>query len=156
MKKINNYTVKEIDYKTGKAFIEQYHYSKKTARGNKLTLGVFEDNILQGVLMFNHPINSTKTPQKLVKDSTSAEMYELGRMAMLDTAPKLSESKAIGKCIKWLKQNRPEIKYILSYSDQKEGNLGIIYQATNWLYLGYTESQSFYKLDNEIIHNISI
>jgi hypothetical protein len=156
MRKQNNYIVKEIDYKIGKTFIETYHYSKKVSKGVKLTLGVFEDDTLQGVLMFNHPIRSNSTTSQLVENSTTKDMLELGRMAMLDTAPKFSESKAIGKCIKWLKSNKKDIKYILSYSDQKQGNLGIIYQATNWLYLGYTTSQSFYKLDGEIIHNISI
>lgn len=156
MRKKNYYTIREIDYITGKEFIEKYHYSKKVSKGVKLVLGVFEGVELQGVFMFNNPIRNNKTTDSLVKGSTVDDMYELGRMAMLDSCPKLSESKAIGKCMKWLKQNKPHIKYILSYSDQKQGNFGIIYQATNWTYLGYTRSQSFYKLDGEIIHNISV
>ena len=59
-------------------------------------------------------------------------MYELNRMAMLDEAPKLCESQAIGLSIKWIRKHKPHIKWLLSFSDGKQGNVGIIYQATNY------------------------
>ena len=77
-------------------------------------------------------------------------------MAMVDSEPKLCESQAIGLAIKWIKRFKPNIKWLLSYSDGKENNIGTIYQATNWIYLGYFKSSSFYKIDNKYIHRSTI
>jgi hypothetical protein len=59
-------------------------------------------------------------------------------------------------CINWLKKFRKDIKYLLSFSDGKEGNVGYIYQATNWTYLGFRVSDSFYKLDNVVYHSVQV
>lgn len=53
-------------------------------------------NELIGALQYGPPMNSKSTPGSLVFGSTANEMYELNRMAMLDDAPKLCESQAIG------------------------------------------------------------
>ena len=50
-------------------------------------------------------------------------MMELNRMAMTDEAPKLSESQAISLSLKYIKRFMPNIKWLLSFSDGKEGNL---------------------------------
>ena len=137
--------------------MKQYHYSGRSVGNSKLHLGVFDNKTdeLCGVLQYGYPMNPAKTPQKIVEGSNQHEMYELNRMAMTDEAPKLSESQAIGLSLKWLKKYRPEIKWLLSYSDGKEDNYGTIYQATNWLYLGYMISNSFYRLDDMIKHRVS-
>ena len=77
-------------------------------------------------------------------------------MAMTDEAPKLSESQAISLSLKYIKRFMPHIKWLLSFSDGKEGNVGTIYQATNWVYLGFRESNSFYELDGTIWHSVQI
>lgn len=154
-----NYIVKQIHSDIANRFIKEFHYSHKVVSNSKLHLGIFsKDNIdiLCGVLSFGYPMNPKRTPQKIVNNSTYLEMYELNRMAMDDKMPKCSESQAIGICIKWLKRYRPEIKWLLSFSDGKEGNVGIIYQATNWDYLGYNISDSFFDLDGTILHNVQI
>jgi len=153
-----NYYVHEIESRVANKFIKEYHYSKKVVPNSKLHLGVFNiyTNELEGVLSFGYPMNPKSTPQKIVLDSNYKEMYELNRMAMSDEAPKLSESQALGLCIRWLKEYQKHIKWILSFSDGKEGNVGIIYQATNWDYLGYRVSDSFYDLDGQIMHSVQI
>ena len=42
----------------------------------------------------------------------------------------------IGQGFKWLKENQPHIKALISYADPQEGHVGTIYQATNWIYQG--------------------
>ncbi|URZ16907.1 hypothetical protein [Clostridium felsineum] len=152
------YYMQKIDSKTANTLVKQYHYSHKVVSNSKLHLGVFSKNTtaLMGVLSFGYPMNPKSTPQKIVKGSTHNEMYELNRMAMTDIAPKFSESQAIGLAVKWLKRYQPEIKWLLSFSDGKEGNVGTIYQATNWDYLGYKISDSFFQLDDQLLHNVQI
>ena len=153
-----NYYMTEIDAKVARDLIKKYHYSHKVVPNSKLHLGVFDKktNQLVGVLQYGTPMNATKTPQKIVSNSNQYEMYELNRMAMIDEAPKLSESQAISLSFKFIKRYYTNIKWLLSFSDGKEGNVGTIYQATNWIYLGYRESDSFYELDGEIWHNVQI
>ena len=148
----------EIDAKIAKELIKKYHYSGKVVPNSKLHLGVFDktNNELIGALQYGTPMNASKTPQKLVEDSNKNEMYELNRMAMLDEAPKFCESQAIGLSIKYIKKFKPHIKWLLSFSDGKEGNVGTIYQATNWGYYGYRVSDSFFELDGSILHAVQI
>ena len=128
-----NYYVEEIAPKSARELVIKYHYSHKVVPNSSLHLGIFDNitNDLIGALQYGTPMNAKSTPQKIVKDAVSSEMYELNRMAMLDEAPKLSESQAIRLSIKWIRRHKPHIKWLLSFSDGKQGNVGTIYQATN-------------------------
>lgn len=151
-----HYTCRDIDSKVANEFIKKFHYSHKVVSNSKLHLGLFRGETLCGVLSFGYPVNAKKTPNIIVAGSTYNDMYELNRMAMHDDEPKFSESKAIGLCMKWIKRFHPHILYILSYSDGKEGNIGTIYQATGWDYLGYMISDSFWELDDIVLHNVQV
>lgn len=75
---------------------------------------------------------------------------------MADSEGKNCESQAISLGIKWIKQNLPHIRLLVSYSGRKEGNYGYIYQATNWEYLGYFISPGFWLVDGEERHQITL
>lgn len=75
---------------------------------------------------------------------------------MADSEGRNSESQAISLGIKWIKQNMPEIKLLVSYAGRKEGNYGYIYQATSWLYLGYFISDGFWTIDNRETHSLTL
>ena len=119
---------------------------------SELHLGVFRDGLLVGCLQYGRPLNGTKTSEKILP---GVKMFELNRMVMADSEPRNAESQAIAACHNWLKKNT-DIKYLLSFSDGKEGNVGYIYQATNWLYIGYTVSNSFYDIDGDIVHGVTL
>ena len=75
---------------------------------------------------------------------------------MADSEGRNSESQAISLGIKWIKQNMPEIKLLVSYAGRKEGNYGYIYQATSWLYLGYFISDGFWTIDGRETHSLTL
>lgn len=75
---------------------------------------------------------------------------------MEDGEGRNSESQAIALSIKWIKQNRPDIKLLVSYAGRKEGNYGFIYQATNWEYLGYFISPGFWFIDGIEKHQLTL
>lgn len=149
-----NYFVKEINSKVANELVKKFHYSKKVVKNSKLHLGIFknENSELVGVLQYGYPMNNNKTISKI---GCSNKMYELNRMVMDDEQPRNSESQALSICNKYLKKFT-DIDYILSFSDGKESNVGYIYQANNWKYIGYIVSDSFYDLDGEILHNVTI
>ena len=63
-------------------------------------------------------------------------MLELTRLFIFDDYGKNTESVVLSKTFNWLKENASDIKVLVSYSDPEQGHLGIIYQATNWIYQG--------------------
>ncbi len=148
-----NYTVFEIPADEAVEIVKKYHYSGKAVPNSSLHLGIMgEDGKLKGCLSFGTSMNPS-TPSKF---SDVQGCMELNRMVMTDDEPRNSESRAISLCIKWLKKYKSDVKWLLSFSDGKEGNVGYIYQATNWKYLGYLLSDSFYDLDGLIMHNVSV
>lgn len=146
------YNIRQIDAKSAKDIVKKYHYSGKVVSNSNLHLGVFKGDELVGCLQYGPPMNGLKTSNKILK---GVKMLELNRMVMIDTEPRNSESQAISACNKWIRKNT-DVEYLLSFSDGKEGNVGYIYQATNWVYIGYLVSSSFYDLDGEIMHSVSV
>ena len=156
---MNDYTIMEITPKQAKELVCEHHYSGKVVANSRLHLGVFKPNEffgeeLVGVLQFGSPMNPNTTPQKICRNSNN--MLELNRMVMLPSEPRNSESKAISKAIKYIKTNYKDVDWLLSFSDGKENNVGYIYQASNWLYLGFMLSNSFYILNDQYYHAVSL
>lgn len=70
------------------------------------------------------------TPQNRFVD-----VYELNRLWLSDALPKCTESRFVGWCLRELRKIRPTT-ILVSYADSAYGHIGIVYQATNWLYTG--------------------
>ena len=121
---------------TANDIIKQNHYSGSINVGTSISLGIFEDDILHGVMQLGKAVNPAGTA-KHVEGSKTSDYLELNRLWISDDLGYNSESKAIGLMFKWIKENRPEIKWLVSFADGIEGNCGTIYQATNWIYTGY-------------------
>ena len=88
-------------------------------------------------------------------------LLELVRVFIFDDYGSIIESLFIGQSFKWLRENAPHIKGLISYSDPKERHAGTIYQATNWIYQGnslrYNDSWSFkFNEDGEWQHGRTI
>ena len=65
----------------------------------------------------------------------SRDVYELNRLWAADGLPKNIESRFIGWCLRELKKIRPDT-ILVSYADGSKHHIGIVYQATNWVYTG--------------------
>jgi hypothetical protein len=128
-----------------------------------LPLGVYEigidnsffentkDDTLIGGIVYNTPVGRN-TWSSISPMLNVGEVFELTRLWIKDGTPKNIESWAIGQSFDWLKKNRPDIKCLVSYADPMAGHLGIIYQATNWLYQqiyedDYAENLYYYSFD---------
>lgn len=64
-------------------------------------------------------------------------------------------SRALAYSLKMLRRQSPGLRLIVSYADTKEGHLGTIYQATNWLYLG-ASTQPYLRVLGKIEHPRSL
>lgn len=141
---MKNYIVKKISCKMAKEYIKKNHYSHGCHNGPSPCYGLFEEDRLIGCLMFATPCSEN------VRASIFGEEYkdwvtELHRLHILDCTPKNTESWFISRCLKLLKEDKPQIKAVISFSDMTEGHSGVIYKATNAYRLGTTGKAKFYR-----------
>lgn len=130
---MKNYKVELIDKKIAKDIIINNHYSRKWT-SCRYAFGLIIDNEIKGVAVYGFPIGRRviKSISPILENN---DVLELTRLWVNDSEGKNTESYFIGQTFKFLKKNT-NIKCLISYSDPFYGHLGVIYQATNWLYQG--------------------
>jgi len=149
--------VKKLTKKLSKTMIEKYHYSHAWT-SCRYALGLFyitdnrhtffneQEEKLIGTAVYGYPVGRLSA-QSISEELNPSDVLELTRLFIHDGYGKNAESFFISQSIKWLKENDKSIKALMSYADPKEGHLGGIYQATNWLYQGdkirYCDSHLF-------------
>jgi hypothetical protein len=136
---------KAIDYA-----LMNFHYAKKIApRASDNAYSVFnEKNEWCGVICYGMGANhSIGKPYNL----NQGQCVELIRIAL--NGKQESTTKVIGISLKLLKKNNPLIKLVVSYADKGQNHNGIVYQASNWFYVGSSESSGTeYFINNEWRH----
>ena len=110
------------------SFYRQWHYSGTAPSGTHL--GYYDDKGLAGALT----LKSVSARLGTYYQFDNLITKELSRLALRDDCPKNSESRMLAALFGWSRKNG--IHLLLSYADPGEGHAGIIYRATNWLYLG--------------------
>ena len=139
-------SIRQIDKPTAKKMVVKYHYSKLWTKCS-VALGLFIDTGKEhsffdeaeekmiGVIVYGDPIGRL-TGQSISDEIDRTEVLELTRLFIHDGYGSNIESYLIGQGFKWLKENQPHIKALISYADPQAGHVGTIYQATNWIYQG--------------------
>ena len=141
--------LKIASYKALKYSSLNFHYAKRVPV-NRIAYSVFNDSSEWcGCISFGGGAGAfLGKPYNLVQ----GEFLELTRMAL--NGKQESTSKAMSIAIKLVKKNNPSVKLLISYADKKQNHFGVIYQATNWIYVGSSKSSGtevFYK--NKWVHN---
>ena len=72
----------------------------------------------------------------------------LGRGACVHWCPDWGGSYLIQKSLKLLFSNK-EPMYVVAFSDWKAGEIGTIYQACNWIYLGHKDTKEWIDKDGK-------
>lgn len=138
-----NYDVKLIHMNVAKEYIIKNHYTQGCHNAPSPCYGLFEGEGLIGVLMFAQPCSENVRGSIWGKEYKN-RVIELHRLHIQDTTPKNTESWFISRCIDRLLVDKPEIRGIISFADTTEGHSGVIYQATNFYFLGKTSKATFY------------
>ena len=127
--------LEKASYKAIKYACLNFHYSK-TVPVNTFGYSVFNDKKEWcGVALFGTGASPQIGKQYNLKQG---QVIEFVRMALNGKQNKTSE--VLGISLKLIKKDLPLAKLIVSYADQEQGHNGIIYQATNWYYLGEVKS----------------
>jgi hypothetical protein len=145
--------VKPVPVVLARRLIEREHYLHSLPGGTCLAFGVFIGSSLLGALTFGvGPANA----YSLVKDAKPDDCLTLTRLWLTDEPPRNSESRVLGIVLRSLKRHT-RVKFLVSYADPAQGHLGIIYQATGWLYTGLSEAMPLYDVgDGRLRHSRSL
>jgi hypothetical protein len=122
-------------YKAIKYACLNFHYAKAVPV-NTFGYSVFNaKNEWCGVALFGTGASPQIGKQY---DLKQGQVIEFVRMAL--NGKQITTSEILSKSIKLIKKDLPLVKLIVSYADQEQGHTGVIYQATNWYYLGEVKS----------------
>ena len=138
--------VEPVPIRIAKAILVNHHYLHSLPGGTCLAFGVFVGDRLKGALTLGvGPANA----HKLVQGATTDDCLTLTRLWLSDELPSNSESRVIGTALRALRRHT-SVKFILSYADPTQGHLGVIYQASNFIYTGVSAAMPLYDLGDGV------
>lgn len=137
---LENYFIKQIDYKTAMSVIVEKHYLRRKAPCS-IAFGLFHGmgggcNMLLGVICYGTP-SSAPLRKGIAGEANTHNVIELTRLWVDDCVPRNGESFLIGRTLPLC--GKP---IVVSYAEIDQGHIGTVYQATNWLYTGLSAKRT--------------
>ncbi len=132
-----DYRVIVLPSRAAAALCEKYHYLHSAPASIKFAFGLVHNrsNELVGFITYGIP-HSVSLREGVAGKTYKNAVLELSRLWVSDDTPKNGESFLIGQTLRLLKGSK--FKFIVSFADSKQGHVGTVYQATNWIYTGLT------------------
>lgn len=130
----NKYYIEPISYELANDLVIQNHYLHRKA-SSMFRYGIFENSKLLGCVIFGKPA-SNAVCVGICGAEESKNVLELTRLWISDESDKNAESFLIAHSIKLLPKN---FDILISYAEINAGHIGIVYQASNWIYTGLTD-----------------
>lgn len=125
------YSIERISYRLAMDLIIQNHYLHRKAPCS-FAFGLFEIATQQCVGVVVYGVSASSTLLKgICGPEEASNVYELTRLWIDDSVPKNGESFLIGNTIKQLDR-----EIVVSFADSSQNHVGVVYQATNFLYTG--------------------
>lgn len=137
--------IKVIPASVANPFVKKVHYSGKVVQNSFLHFGAFLDGGLHGVMSFGPSMDKSRIIG-LVRNTGWNEFIELNRMAFDEYLPRNAESYCIGRAIKMIKKQAPQVKWIISFADGTQCGDGTIYRASNFVLTGITRNSTIIEL----------
>ena len=139
----------EITFKEAKKIIMKYEWlmSMPHRFGYRISHGIFLNGILGGALVYAQP--QVRSVGLFGEDYGTKSIIQLSRGACAFWTPKGTATKLISKSIKILKSEG--ITAVVAYCTPEAGEIGTIYQASNFIYYGKTNPSCEYRIDGRWI-----
>ena len=134
--------VAPVPTQIARKFIERHHYLRSLPGGTHLCFGVLLVARLLGAVTLGA---GPALAYSLVEGASPKDCMTLSRVVLSDFLPKNSESRVLGVVLRALRKST-DLKFLVTYADPAQGHVGVIYQATGWLYTGLSEAMPLYDL----------
>jgi hypothetical protein len=143
---IQSADIVRVDFKTAKHIILQYEWLGTMPSGFRAAFGIFFGGVCGGVVVYGSP-NPMQIAKSVCGGKYVKETWQLHRGACVWWAHEHSASKLIGVSLREVEKLGARI--VVAYSDPRAGEIGTVYQATNWLYCGLTAKRPDYEVDGK-------
>jgi len=142
--------VVQISRQDTKPFLLGIHYARRMP-SISLAYGLLRDDKLEGVATYGTPPSATLRSGLCGPDYVE-NVLELNRLCLKANA-KNDASRLISNSLRLIQGNR----IIVSFADTSHGHLGIVYQASNFLYCGLSAKRTDWKVrGKEHLHGQTI
>lgn len=126
--------------------VMRWHYSRSMPNGKLVKFGVWEHGRFVGAVLFGRGAS----PRLLVAYGLDAvEGCELVRVAL--DAHEAPVTEVVARALRLVHRLNPCLRLVVSFADEREGHVGTIYQAGNWLYLGESVA-AWYRVGGVLMH----
>lgn len=136
---LQNFEIMKIDYKEAMEIIVKNHYLHRRCPAS-FCFGLFYKKEIVGVITYGTP-SSAPLRKGICGEEESMNVIELTRLWIRDDIPTNGESFLIGNTIR--KVNK---EIVVSFADTDKDHLGIIYQASNWIYTGLSAKRTNWSI----------
>lgn len=126
-------------------FASRYHYARN-AHTDGWRYGLWHGVTLYGVIVYNLPTRSVC--ECVFGPNHANHVLHMPRLVLSPDAKPNSESHLIGRSLRLLHVDLPDVWAVVTYADTTVGHIGYVYQATNALYTGTVAPRPYY-LDAE-------
>lgn len=133
----DSFYIGEVSHKTAMfVFIEKHYLHRSCQCSFSFALRCKSCNKIVGVISYGTPSSSTLR-SGICGLEYKDDVIELNRLWVRDGTPKNTESFFIGNTIK-----KVDKEIVVSFADTEQNHIGIIYQATNWIYTGLSAKRT--------------
>lgn len=129
------WTVKHIGHQTTRAFVEEWHYSRRIPTGKNINFGLFAGQTLYAVIVYGIGVNPY---QSAFLGTPNA--VEIKRMCRTEPRLDYPLSKFISVTAKLL-QNEVGWTALVAFADPEHGHEGGVYKASGFEYAGLTNAE---------------
>ena len=144
---IKKAVVQRVSYQTAVQIIKEYEWLGSMAQRTTHCYGIFYEGYCGGVVCFAIP----PTPEAgigVCGKEYAPLVKTLARGACVHWAHPHSASKLIAGALNNMVE-KTKFRIFTAYADTMAGEIGTVYQATNWIYTGKTGSQIEYFLNGK-------
>jgi len=141
--KVRGLSVERITYREAMDIVIKHHYLHR-AGPCSVAYGLMLNGLIVGVVCYGTP-SSAPLRRGVCGPSEKDNVIELTRLWVMDGMPKNSASFLIGNTIRLCPK-----EIVVSYADISVGHIGVVYQATNWIYTGLSAKRSNWVIRGEV------
>ena len=152
MSLITDYRVGPVSRNLMADFVAAHHYAVRVPPHCLLSLGCFSSGNLVGVASWGYGVRPRHTIQLLFPSLSTRDYYELNRLCVLDSEPRNGESRFLRLCREYIHAHESKRVVLFSWADGMRGKPGYVYQADNWLYGGFIDTEFYVTDENEVVH----
>ncbi len=128
-----------------------WHYSRTMPSGKLVKIGVWEDDLFIGAVLFGRGASPNLGKAYGLNQS---QCCELVRVALDKHQAPVTQ--IVATSIRLLTRQSSGLRLIVSFADPLQGHVGRVYQAGNWIYAGQSAEVSEYYLDGRWRHTRSV